>query len=420
MINFRKLILKRSFSTANTNTNRDAMNKISSIDLNVSRSPSGVSNSLTQYKELINKSSYIVEQIFPRKFKTRQQMIDYFNFPSLSKNISIEGNVQVDSTNKGILNPGWDLISRGGKKWRPAFGLIVSNYFNIDIDNLEKNNVLYKLLYVSELVHNASLIIDDVEDKSESRRNEPCVHLKFGEDIAINAGVSMLYFPIYSVIKSVSDPVFRGDLCQSYLEECTAIHIGQGWDIEMKAKDNIPTVDNYMDMVICKTGVCPRMIIKFIKVYAQHNMKHNRTHNTEFQEFMDIADFLSIAFQIRDDVLNITPSALSKGKNLLGEDIYGGKLTLMVLHTLNSNNPNKHKLKEILEMKTNSELLINEAINILKDNGSIDFANNLMEKHFNLVKQKCDKLSQNKSGNFRPETAYHIMDLLNYLIERNI
>jgi geranylgeranyl pyrophosphate synthase len=61
---------------------------------------------------------------------------------------------------------------------------------------MEQNNDIMFVCGLTEIVHNGSLIIDDLEDKSLLRRGEKCVHLKFGDDYAVNAGTLMYYTPI--------------------------------------------------------------------------------------------------------------------------------------------------------------------------------------------------------------------------------
>jgi geranylgeranyl pyrophosphate synthase len=369
--------------------------------------------SLLKYKELLEQASPLTEELFPRKVKDSKELSNYLLKDKLSPNLTITGKIPIDSINSGTFTPVWDLLDRGGKQWRPMLGLIIADFFKFNISDINKSKLLYRTLTLTELIHNASLIIDDVEDKSDQRRNQPCVHLKFGEDIAINAGISLLYFPIYKIIKEIDDTILRLNLAEAYFEEMVAIHLGQGWDIEMKVQNRIPTVDNYIDTVICKTGVCPRLMVKLIKI-----LNKNESANI-FKEFIDIIDNLSIAFQIRDDVLNISPSELSKGKGFLGEDIYEGKLTLMVLHTLNSTHSNSQKLKEILMMKTKDEKLIKEAIHILEVNGSIEYANDIMNKHMNLAKSKCETLAKEDISRFNTKAVEDLISLMDYLINRD-
>jgi geranylgeranyl pyrophosphate synthase len=356
-----------------------------------------------------------MEEVFPRKIENSEEFKNYFMIDNLSHNVMIEGNVSVDSTNAGLFTPCWDLIDRGGKAWRPMLGLMIAKFFNVNIDDIEKNRLLYKFTALAELTHNASLIIDDIMDKSEFRRNQPCVHLKFGEDISINAGISLYYIPVFKILNSITDTQMKLTLLESYLEEIMSLQLGQGWDIEMNGKNRTPSANNYLEIAMFKTGVCPRYTVKLIKTLI-----NNKNYDHIFKELVDIADFLSVSFQIKDDLLNISPSNLSQAKGFLGEDIFTGKHTLIVLHTLNSDKSDsqKDRLKEILYMGTKSENLIKEAIAILEKNGSIKYAEDIMNQFADTVLEKCERLSKLKE--FDGQAMQDISVLMNYLIKRNI
>ena len=68
------------------------------------------------------------------------------------------------------------------------------------ITNTSANTHMYFTTTLCELIHNASLILDDIEDDSLKRRGEPCIHKKYGLDVAVNSG-SLLYFKLLSMIK---------------------------------------------------------------------------------------------------------------------------------------------------------------------------------------------------------------------------
>jgi geranylgeranyl pyrophosphate synthase len=381
-------------------------------------SKSNFPTKLNFYKEILDKTS--PEFLFPRSFKTNTEFSNYLHKEDLSSNIQLKNKIQIDSINRAVFTPAWDLLARGGKGWRPLLGLIIANYFKLDITNTnkksEKTELLFHFLHLVELLHNASLIIDDVEDQSEMRRGKPCVHLIYGQDIAINAGISLLYFPAYKLFKLISDPKIKIRVAEVYLEEMSAIHTGQAWDIEMKINNRLPCIDDYTDTVICKTGVMPRLMVKLIKILVD-----DEKFNPELEKFMKIMDSLSIAFQIRDDVLNITDSVLAKGKGFLGEDIYEGKLTLMVLHCLNSGSLSvKSRLESIIKMKTKDEELIREAINIMAKCGSIDYANTVQNNHVDFVKKTLLELKNNDKDKVNCNAAEDVMLLTDYLINRNI
>ena len=115
-------------------------------------------------------------------------------------------NADLTSINKGINAPTYDLLDRGGKQWRPILGLMLAEALGRqDLDDHEKNKDIYYAAGLTELVHNSSLIIDDIEDDSEKRRGDFCVHKKFGVDVAINAGNYLMVAPITQMHKFVSE-----------------------------------------------------------------------------------------------------------------------------------------------------------------------------------------------------------------------
>lgn len=397
---------------------------------NTNKSSSSLPESLKFYRDLLQKNEKSYSFIFPEKINSTNDFKNYLNLPQISKNISINSDLQINSINESIFFPCNDLIKRGGKKWRPMFGLIISNYLNQDISCFSPNGIMiYKLLHLTELLHNASLIIDDVEDKSKVRRGDKCVHLKYGEDIAINAGISMFYFPIRNICATIDDDVLGMRIMRAYLEEMSAIHIGQGWDIEMKIDRRVPNVENYRDTVLFKTGVFPRLIIKFIEAVSSGSVSKSSKgkFNVVVELLKDLADSMSVGFQIKDDLLNITESELAKNKGAIGEDITEGKLTLMVIHALNGKNRddggeimNKDagRLKEILMMKTEDHRLIMEAIEIMDRNKSLKYAEDIMIGEINKCMEICQTLR--RFGEFNTDAIDDLEELVNYLINRSI
>jgi len=91
----------------------------------------------------------------------------------------------------------YDLLDRGGKQWRPALGLIFAEIFGRNnLEDFQANKDIYYACGMTEIVHNGSLIADDIEDQSFKRRGDLCIHRKFGIDYAINAGNFMYFVPL--------------------------------------------------------------------------------------------------------------------------------------------------------------------------------------------------------------------------------
>lgn len=171
------------------------------------------------------------------------------------------------------------------------------------------------------MIHNASLIMDDIEDSSLVRRDKPCVHLIYGMDISANAGTFIYFLPMQQLIKKTdfSDEL-KYELLKIYIDEMVHIHIGQGWDIMWhnlsKTEGFVPTEEQYLQMTAHKTGVLARLVVRM----TCQTLKVDKKTTDKLSLF---AERIGIAFQIQDDLLNIEPTEkYLKTKGYCGEDIH--------------------------------------------------------------------------------------------------
>jgi geranylgeranyl pyrophosphate synthase len=105
---------------------------------------------------------------------------------------------------------------------------------------------VYFIAGMTEIVHNGSLICDDLEDNSLKRRGDLCTYRKFGVDYAVNAGCFMYFAPMTKMHEYVKDPVKQSEIWKIHTQELTNIHIGQAWDIHWhNKKGKVPTEDQY-------------------------------------------------------------------------------------------------------------------------------------------------------------------------------
>ncbi|MCD6236064.1 MAG: polyprenyl synthetase family protein, partial [Thaumarchaeota archaeon] len=137
-----------------------------------------ISSILSSYAEIVNK---MLEKYVPKKVDERT-MTEIFG--------AAEYRYEPESINKGIFEPFWDLLERGGKRWRPALMLMIYEALGGKIEEIAPLSI------IPEVIHNGTLAVDDVEDESEFRRGKPCIHRIYGTDIAINMGNFMYYFPL--------------------------------------------------------------------------------------------------------------------------------------------------------------------------------------------------------------------------------
>jgi len=214
--------------------------------------------------------------------------------------------------------------------------------------------------------------VDDVEDDGDLRRDKPCIHKIFGVDVAINAGNFLYFLPLAVFVKnrgSFDDKtIIRA--YEIYAQEMTNIHAGQAMDIWWHKGDSAPTEMQYMQMCAYKTGTLARMSARLAVAL---------TGGSERQEnaFGRFAESIGVAFQIQDDILDITSSGSDRKKfgKSFGNDIREGKRTLMVIHALKSaSESDKSRLIKILNSHASDAKQVDEAISIIKKYGSVGYA----------------------------------------------
>ena len=272
--------------------------------------------------------------------------------------------VDLETLTKALAEPVWDFLDRGGKRWRPV--LLVTAAEAVGGDPA----VAEPLLPMIELIHNGTLVHDDLEDDSELRRGKPCLHKSFGVDIATNVGSAMYFVPmmiLYGKLGPYTDAqrLHIYDLATQDLVRC---HCGQAIDIAWHNDPNTSVTENqYLQMCAYKTGVLARLAAKLGAYVAGGSAE-------QVEELGRFGETLGVSFQIQDDILNLTGEEFAKGKGR-GEDIHEGKLTLLVLHALqNGDATAATRLRDILASHPTDQTIIDEAIEIIEATGAIDYA----------------------------------------------
>src|SRR3989338_8121156 len=128
----------------------------------------------------------VIKKYLPEKL-TKKDLEWIFGKPNYAYDL--------EALQKSLVDPIWDLLDRGGKRWRPALLLLIAEAVG---GNLEK---IKDFVAISELVHNGTLVADDIEDRSEMRRGQPCVHVKYGVDVGLNAWNFIYFLPLLSLMK---------------------------------------------------------------------------------------------------------------------------------------------------------------------------------------------------------------------------
>lgn len=233
-----------------------------------------------------------------------------------------------------------------------------------------------------EHFHTAALIHDDIADEAELRRGEPCMHLTEGIGLAINAGDLALSLVNGTVM---NDPV---------LDDATKVRVvtelvnmtqhtieGQALDIGWARDGRYDiTPEDYLVMATHKTahysGAVPLAVGAIIGGGTETEIEALRNYGLD----------TGLAFQIQDDLLNLVGTEESTKKDFRN-DITEGKRTLVVVHAL-QNSPRRERLVEILSSKEKDPAVLAEAVAIMEEAGSIEYARNYAENLTSIAKNR--------------------------------
>jgi len=251
----------------------------------------------------------------------------------------------------------WYPFSTGGKRWRPGLTYLVSQICDLD------GNITLRTASAIEVLHNFTLVHDDVMDGDGYRRNEPSVWNKYGENKAINIG-DMLF--------TESIKMFPPELRYLAMQTAMKIFEGQQMDLDFEDRRDVGE-EEYLEMVQKKTGALLDLCLEAPQKVSGTNL--------------DVGDYslLGPAFQIRDDLLDFEEG---KGREKIGNDVREGKRTLMVVHA------NNERLYDILDkpFDETTEEDIERAKEILETEGSFGYARQKMEQMANKAISSLDDL----------------------------
>ncbi|MCQ2585994.1 MAG: polyprenyl synthetase family protein [Treponema sp.] len=279
---------------------------------------------------------------------------------------------------KCLLEPNTNLISQGGKRWRPLFATLIADM--VAAGNSGNSELVYNLAPIVEFVHTASLIHDDIEDGADLRRGKPCAHISFGLDTALNAG-SWFYFEALSLIDNleISDAQ-KLALHKTVGQELRRLHLGQAMDIYWHRNVSVfPSEKEYEAMVRQKTGTLANLA-------AQLGALAGGADKGLSEKLGETASYIGMGFQIIDDVINLTTGNVGKKR---GDDIVEGKKSLPVLIHVKNHPEDKTRIASLMK-KARSEGIespaVEECIAVLETSGCIGKA---WEEGVKVIDEAC-------------------------------
>jgi octaprenyl-diphosphate synthase len=255
-----------------------------------------------------------------------------------------------------ITEIGEYLRGGGGKRIRPALLLLASKLFNYE------GRGAVKLGAVVEIIHTATLVHDDIIDEAETRRGRPAANTQWGNSKCVLAG-DWLYMQAFKV--AVQERNFRIldaliDLTQQMVE---------GELLQMEKLGKLISLDEHVDLIYRKTACLFSVCLRLGAILG------GATPEQEDQVARYGRD-LGMAFQIVDDVLDLTASERVLGKPV-ASDLREGKVTMSVIHALERCSAEERKMIEaVVDQRAFNGVTHSEILGILERYGSLEAATN--------------------------------------------
>ncbi len=258
-----------------------------------------------------------------------------------------------------------------------------------------------------ELIHEFSLIHDDIEDASYERHHQPTVWKLWGQTQAINAGDCMFTLAYLALLKlkenGIADKKIIGS-AQMLAEACLQLCEGQYLDIAYESRLDV-NIEDYLNMIAKKTAI---LIATSTSLGAYLGTEDEKLVNYLYQ----FGKELGMVYQIHDDMLDIWGIKGKTGKSV--NDISQRKKSLPVVYGLqNSKGGDRQKLREIYSQEYIQGEDLSQVMRILEQLGARDYSRDLAEQYYHRA------LAQLEATGLNPQNLAPLREAGRFLMERD-
>ena len=308
-------------------------------------------------------------------------------------------NSKLKGNPKKLYDAAGHLIVNGGKRLRPYMVIRSCQILG------GKSSTAMIAASAVEMVHNFTLVHDDIMDNDEMRHGVPTVHKKFGMPIAILAG-DVLFSKAFQIIsESKLSPNANTHLISRLAKACVDVCEGQLLDIKMADEKRIPTEAEYITMIGKKTAALFDVSCAMGAICATNKPK-------DISNLSAFGRNLGIAFQITDDLIGVMGDP-KVTKKPVGNDLREGKKSLPILMAIKLAKGNERKT--ILKAFGNSKISkkdLNKAVEVIRSLG-------IEEKVRNQALKYAEK-SEKSLIKYKGTAKIELTALLDFVVKRSV
>ena len=290
----------------------------------------------------------------------------------------------------GLYEPVRYTLSLGGKRIRPLLTLMGCELFG-----KHRSEAIAPATAI-EIFHNFTLLHDDVMDKAELRRGKPTIHCVWDENTAILSG-DVMQIMAYKELARTPQPYLK-EVLEIFSEMAAEICEGQQFDMEFEHTSNV-SVDDYLMMIRLKTAILLGCALKIGARIAD-------APPIEADLLYRFGEEIGLAFQLKDDYLDVYGDSRTFGKKI-GGDILNNKKTFMLISALNkADEQTRSELNRWIGLESfDPEEKITAVTRIYNQLGIDRLCEEEMEKHY---RHALTSLQEIAVGEEKKEMLYYI------------
>ena len=274
---------------------------------------------------------------------------------------NVENNVEFNNLDKLLIEPVQYYVNLSSKNIRVYLLHFLVKFLQLDLEI--DQNYINNIRDITSIMHNASLVIDDIQDNSLLRRNNDCAHIKYGIPLSINAG----YLTIFKVLNELNKkPEFSEQIKHKIVENIYYAHIGQGMDIYNTVNKIIPTLEEYNIITKYKTGLIFVNILDLLMGKTK-----NHIIKQQYNKLNECLIKFGLFYQIRDDYINLVDPVYWKEKGFC-QDFDEEKISYLITYC-NTNKLENYELINLLLKMPNKTIKDKiELLMLMKNNNLLD------------------------------------------------
>jgi len=299
-----------------------------------------------------------------------------------------------------LYNPIHYILSQDGKRIRPKLVGLGAELFGINPEEVRHVAAAF------EMLHNFTLIHDDIMDQAPLRRGLPTVYKKWNSNIAILSGDALAIMALQELLKAPCDDTIKIKISDLFARTSLEICEGQQYDLDFETMEHV-SIDDYIKMIRLKTAVMLAGCLQSGAIFA-------KASDADQQALYDFGINIGIAFQLKDDILDLYSDTQVFGK-IKGGDIKENKKTYLYLTALQDADEKQREslLRYFSSTEFDFEIKLQAVKNIYEDLQVKEKTEKAIDQY---VKSALDCL---QTVSVAEEKKQQLRDLANALVKRD-